>query len=186
MNAHPNLLSVNDSVLVIIDVQTQLTSVIAEAPGMCVRTAVLLQAAQQLQVPVLVTEQYPQGLGRTERVIISKLPDPLPIYEKTGFSCFSAPGFSDALQATKRKQVIIIGVEAHICVMQTALDFLAMGYQVYIVEDAVCSRKADHKLYALKRIYQQGATITNYESVMFEWLRDANHAEFKTLSRLIR
>lgn len=91
----------------------------------------------------------------------------------------------DALENTGRKQVILAGVEAHVCVLQTALELLYKGYPVYVVEDAVCSRKAEHKSYALQRLQQQGATIINYESVLFEWLRDAKHADFKSISALL-
>ncbi|WP_019864565.1 isochorismatase family protein [Methylovulum miyakonense] len=183
---NPVLLSAADSVLVIVDVQTKLTAVMAEATSMCTRAVVLLEAAQRLAIPVLVTEQFPQGLGRTERVILAKLPEFTPIFDKTAFSCCAARGFSEALQASGRKQIVLVGVEAHICVLQTALELLSVGYQVQVVEDAVCSRNPNHKLYALKRLSQQGVIVTNYESVLFEWLRDAAHLEFKALSRLLR
>lgn len=188
MNTHPNLLSATNSVLVIVDVQTKLTAVMAEAEVEALRkhTAIVLEAARHLAVPVLVTEQYPQGLGGTEAGLLAKLPEATPIFAKTVFSCCAAPGFSEALQATGRKQVVLLGQEAHVCILQTALELLFMGYQVQVIEDAVCSRNAEHKLYALKRLRQQGATITNHESVLFEWLRDATHPEFKTLSRLLR
>ena len=85
-----------------------------------------------------------------------------------------------------RKQIILAGLEAHVCVLQTALELLHNGYQVYVVEDAICSRKAEHKFYALQRMQQQGITITNYESVLFEWLRDASHPDFRSISGLLR
>ncbi|MDD2722797.1 MAG: isochorismatase family protein [Methylovulum sp.] len=181
-----SLLTAADSVIVVIDVQSKLTAVMAEAPGLCFHAGILLEVAQRLSVPVLVTEQYPQGLGLTERVLVTKLPENTLFFEKTGFSCCAAPGFSEALLATGRKQIILLGLETHVCVLQTALELLCLGYQVQVVEDAVCSRKEGHKLYALKRLGQQGVTVTNHESVVFEWLRDAAHPEFKAISRLLR
>jgi len=186
MNQHPNLLTAANSAMVVIDVQSKLTSVMSETQRICGHAGFLLEAASRLSVPVLVTEQYPQGLGRTERVLITKLPENTPIFEKSGFSCCAALGFSAALQATGRKQIILLGMEAHVCVLQTALELRHMGFQVHVVEDAVCSRKEAHKLFALKRLAQQGVTVTNHESVIFEWLRDAAHPEFKAISRLLR
>lgn len=186
MNTHPNLLSAQNSLLVVIDVQTKLTAAMSEAEQMLANASALLEAANRLSIPVIVTEQYPQGLGATESAISTKLLENTPILPKTGFSCCAAEGFNAALQASGRKQIIIIGQEAHVCVLQTALELLFISYQVHIVEDAVCSRIPAHKFYALNRLRQQGATISNYESVLFEWLRDAAHPEFKAISQLLR
>ena len=82
--------------------------------------------------------------------------------------------------------MILVGQETHVCILQTALDLMSLGYQVHVVEDAVCSRKAEHKFYALQRLQAQNVIITNYESVLFEWLRDANHPDFKIISGLLR
>lgn len=186
MNTHPNMLMAANSLLVLVDVQLKLTAVMPEAEMLRKNAAVLLEAAVRLEVPVLVTEQYPQGLGSVEPKLVARLPKDTPIFTKTGFSCTSAVGFSEALLASGRKQIILIGQETHVCILQTALELLFLGYHVQIVEDAVCSRDIKHKQGTLRRLRQQGATITNYESVLFEWLRDAAHPEFKTLSRLIR
>lgn len=185
---HPNLLTAPNSLLVVIDVQTKLTAAMpeTEAQLMIANAASLIEAAVLLDIPVLVTEQYPNGLGFTEKAITGKLIDYTLIFEKTGFSCCEAIGFTDALINSNRKQIILVGQEAHVCVMQTALELMLHDYQVHIVEDAICSRKAEHKFYALQRLQQQGATITNYESVLFEWLRDSSHPEFKKISGLLR
>lgn len=188
MATHLNLLTEQNSLLVVIDLQTKLTAAMPEAEAglMIANAASLIEAAGLLDVPVLLTEQYPTGLGFTEKAISSKLLDFTRIFEKTGFSCCEAIGFTNALVNTNRKQIILIGQEAHVCVLQTALELMHHDYQVYIVEDAICSRKAEHKFYALQRLQQQGATITNYESVLFEWLRDSTHPEFKSISGLLR
>lgn len=185
---HSNLLDSGSSVLVVVDIQSRLTAAMSEnaASAMTTTAQHLLKAAQMLDVPVLLTEQYPQGLGPTVAEIAENLPESTQRFEKTGFSCCAAVGFDQALAASGRRQAILIGQETHVCVLQTALDLLHNGYRVYVVEDAVCSRQVGHKLHALQRMQQQGATIVSGESVMFEWLRDARHPSFKALAALLR
>ncbi len=187
-STHPNLLDSDHSILVLVDMQTRLLAAMPEtqAKEMLSNCHKLLQAATNLAVPVLVTEQYPKGLGSTEPVIIRNLPPGIEIFEKTGFSCCAAEGFNSALARTERRQVILLGQEAHVCVLQTALELLHESYQVYVLEDAVCSRQLEHKFSALQRIRQQGGTVLNHESVLFEWLRGAKHPDFKVISSLIR
>ncbi|MGR9000264.1 MAG: hydrolase [Gammaproteobacteria bacterium] len=188
MNMHPNILSTENSLLILVDIQAKLSAVMpeAEAKLMKANAGILLEAAVILNVPVLLTEQYPKGLGATDTSIANKLTETTQVFEKTGFSCFAAEGFCAALESSGRKQIILSGVEAHVCVLQTALELLHKGYQVYVVEDAICSRKAEHKFYALERMQQQGTTIINYESVLFEWLKDARHPDFRSISDLLR
>ncbi|MFZ2170784.1 MAG: hydrolase [Methylococcaceae bacterium] len=187
MNTSPNILSSENSLLILVDIQAKLKAVMpeAEAKLMTENTGSLLEAAVILNIPVLLTEQYPKGLGATDTSIANKLPATTQAFEKTGFSCCAAEGFCAALESSSRKQIILAGLEAHVCVLQTALELLHNGYQVYVVEDAVCSRKAEHKFYALQRLQQQGITITNHESVLFEWLRDARHPDFRSISGLL-
>jgi isochorismate hydrolase len=184
MNTHPTLLKALDSVLVIVDMQTTLSSVMPEneAQSMHENTLSLLE----LSIPVLVTEQYPQGLGHTEIQINDALPDDAQLFDKTAFSCCGASGFMPTLEKIGRKQIILIGQEAHVCIMQTALDLTAQNFQVHVVEDAICARKTEHKFFALQRMQSQNIIITNYESVLFEWLRDASHPDFRAISGLLR
>ncbi|MBD9356552.1 hydrolase [Methylomonas sp. EbA] len=188
MAMHPNLLDANNSVLLVVDIQGRLSTVmpVLELQQMLMHGQRLLQAAGLLDVPVLVTEQYPQGLGPTQQEIGEYLPGNSRCFSKTGFSCCAADGFNQALVDTGRKQVVVIGQEAHVCVLQTALELLNQHYQVHVLEDAVCSRRAEHKNFALQRMQQQGATLSCHESVLFEWLRDARHSHFKTISALLR
>ncbi len=188
MNKPPALLSAANSLLVIVDLQTKLSAVMpaTEAKLITENAGSLVKAAAILNIPILVTEQYPKGLGTTDTSIIQKLPEATPIFEKTGFSCCLAEGFCNALESSERKQIILTGIEAHVCVLQTALELLHKGYQVYVVEDAICSRKSVHKVYALQRMQQQGITIINHESVLFEWLRDASHPDFRSISGLLQ
>lgn len=188
MTPHPNLLDSGNSLLLVVDMQGRLTSVMPEqeAAAMIANGIRLLEAAKILDVPVLLTEQYPKGLGPTAVEILERLPPAAKVFEKTGFSCCAADGFNQALAVSGRLQVILIGQEAHVCVLQTALELLHQGYQVYAVEDAVCSRKTEHKFNALRRMQQQGASIVCYESVLFEWLKDSQHPDFKAISSLLR
>lgn len=177
-----------NSLLVVIDVQTRLVSTLpdTDAAQMLKNGASLLKAADTLKIPVIVTEQYPKGLGHTDPQLINQLPKNSSVYDKTGFSCCTADGFVEFIKNSSRKQIILMGMETHVCVLQTAFELLENNYQVYIVEDTTCSRNTDHKYYALQRMQQHGATITCYESVLFEWLQNSNHPDFKTISKLIR
>lgn len=188
MNSHPNILSAENSLLIVVDLQSKLSAAMPEpdAELMVATAGSLVEAAGLLNIPVLLTEQYPKGLGPTDTAIGQKLPEGTQVFDKTGFSCCTAKDFCKALENSGRKQIILVGQEAHVCVLQTALELLHLGYQVHVAEDAICSRKAEHKFYALQRMQQQGITITNYESVLFEWVRDASHPDFKNISGLLR
>ncbi len=182
------LCSATDSALVVIDIQPTLTAAMPEsdAEQMLANTIVLLQAADALQLPVLLTEQYPKGLGETEQNLLTYLPASAEKFQKTGFSCCAAEGFRDALEKAARKQLVLVGQETHVCVLQTAFELDSLGYSVFVAEDSVCSRKQEHRYFALERMRQAGIHITNYESVLFEWMRDSTHPKFKELAKLIR
>ena len=182
------LLDVNDSLLLVVDMQPRL---LAAMKPMSAKTAVenvvkLLKAADLLNVPILLTEQYPKGLGHTIEAIDVELAQSTQRFEKTTFSCCGHEAFNQALLASGCKQIIIIGQEAHVCVLQTAIEIMAQGLQVHVVEDAVLSRHEQHKANALLRLQSLGTGVTNHESVLFEWLRDPKHAQFKAISGLVR
>lgn len=182
------LCQVGRSHLLLIDLQSRLLSAMPsiEREHVLSNTRILLQAANLLEIPVLLSEQYPRGLGHTEESVIGSLPPQNTTVEKTSFSCCGEPGYLQHLQNENRQQVVIAGVEAHICVLQTAIELTKKGKQVFVVEDAVCSRNPANKQNALARLRQAGVIITNIESVLFEWLGDATHPQFKALSALIR
>jgi nicotinamidase-related amidase len=146
--------------------------------------AILLQAANLLEIPVVHTEQYPKGLGHTISALSPYLNSKLAV-EKLAFSCCAEPTFNRRLYGDK-PQVILMGMESHICILQTALDLLKAGKQVLVVEDAVISRNPSNKQNALNRLRQAGVLIVNAESVVFEWLGVAEGDAFKTISKLIR
>ena len=183
----PMTCGADSSVLVVVDIQTKLTRVmpIKVLARLQRYTGVLIKAANALRIPILVTEQYPKGLGHLEQEISVLLADDARRYEKTSFSCAGTNDFVEALSGSGRKQVILVGMEAHVCVLQTALDLQALGYQIFVVADAVCSRHRESYETALSRMRQAGVIIVNAESVLFEWMRDAKHEQFKTVQSLI-
>ena len=176
------------SQLLIIDVQERLAHTMGEEvlAKLVRNTSILLEAAAALAIPVLRTEQYPKGLGPTLPEIIAKLPPDQTAYEKTCFSSCGAAGIEPLLNHAARPQMIITGMEAHICVLQSAIQLQQRGTQVFVVQDAVCSRSKKHYKNALARMQQAGIIISNTESVLFEWLGDSSHPQFKSLSKLIR
>lgn len=174
------------SQLVIVDVQERLCSVMsAEAmPAIIKHAEILLQAARLLNVPIVVSEQYPKGLGHTVEALMAHVTGD-DVIEKTCFSCADSEHFNSKLSAG-RPQIILAGMESHICVLQTALQLQSAGKQVFVVEDAVISRNPQNKANALYRLRHAGVIVTNTESVVFEWLKVAEGDAFKTISRLVR
>lgn len=174
------------SQLVIVDMQVKLASVMAlESMQLTIKNcSVLAQAAHVLSVPLIVTEQYPQGLGPTLPEIQQHSTHIKPVV-KTTFSASGEPRFNQQLHRDQ-SQVVLAGMEAHICVLQTALSLQQMGKQVFVVEDAIISRNSANKANAIARLREAGCVITNTESVLFEWLGNANHPAFKEVSKLIR
>ena len=182
------LCDASQSRLLIIDEQERLLGAMADKPRAQVlkNSAILLQAAQALSVPVIRSEQYPRGLGATDSSIESQLTEDTLKIEKTAFSCCAVAEVAELTHQQVLPQWIIAGIETHVCVLQTALQLQAAGQQVFVVSDACCSRKKAHHKNALQRLSQAGVIVTNTESVLFEWLRDAKHPQFKTLSKLIQ
>lgn len=174
------------SQLVVVDLQTRLANVMpVEAMQLVIQnTAILLQAAKILAVSTLYTEQYPKGLGHTVSELLPFL-EPNSAIEKTAFSCLGEPKFKAKLNRDK-PQIILSGMEAHICLLQTALDLVTSNYQVFIAEDAIISRNPTNKANAIARLREAGCIISNTESICFEWLGKAEGDAFKTISKLIR
>jgi nicotinamidase-related amidase len=174
-------------VLVVVDVQERLFNAMdaERRDDMVANVKILLAAAQRLGVPVLVTEQYPRGLGRTLPEVKTLLGD-TPAFEKTAFSCAGAEGFLDRLRALGADQVLLTGIEAHVCVLLTALDLLERGFRVSIVGDAVCSRRPASLETGLAQARQAGAVVTSTETVVFQLLGSADNEAFRELSKLLR
>ena len=176
-----------ECLVVVMDVQQKLTAAMPNGvrERVLARINILLTTANTLSVPIMVTEQYPKGLGHTEPALSEQLAGVVRVIEKTSFSAMNATGFAEHVEQSGRNQIILVGMETHICILQTALDMQAAGFQVFVVEDAVSSRSKANQYNALQRLRGAGVIVTNVESVFFEWLGDASQAEFKTLAQLI-
>jgi nicotinamidase-related amidase len=171
--------------MLLIDMQERLLPAMSEREAATESCAILLTAARQVGVPIVISEQYPKGLGRT-LPRLADLAQANEILEKVEFSCFANPGLRARLTGTDRAQTVIVGIEAHVCVLQTALEMAADGRKVFVVADAVTSRKVESKAIALQRMAAAGVEVVTTEMVLFEWLRSAQAPEFRTVSRLIR
>ena len=182
----PTLLKVDLSQLLIVDVQTRLIGVMPEADvESCLKqSGILVQAAALLAVPIILTEQYPKGLGHTDPALMAQLSGVTPV-EKTAFSCLAEAKVKRQL-SRDRSQIVLAGMEAHICILQTALDLMAAGKQVHVAEDAIISRSPNNKANAVARMRAAGCIISNTESIVFEWLGRAEGDAFKKISQLIR
>jgi|TARA_B100000795_G_scaffold150889_1_gene113037 nicotinamidase-related amidase len=176
-----------DSLVVVMDVQQKLTSVmpIEVKESVVEKINILLTIANTLFIPIIVTEQYPDGLGPTVPALNEQLTRSVAVIEKTSFSAFDALNFAEHIKQSGRKQIVLVGMEAHICILQTALALQKEGFRVFVVEDAVCSRSKTNQDNGLQRLRKAGVIVTNVESVFFEWLGDASKAEFKDLVKLI-
>ncbi|HXG67811.1 MAG TPA: isochorismatase family protein, partial [Blastocatellia bacterium] len=144
------------------------------------------QGARLLEIPIIVTEQYPRGLKHTAQEIIPHLPPDSRTIEKICFSSCGADDFMAQLEGRNVKQVIVCGIEAHICVTQTVVDLLLRGYEVHLLVDCITSRKRESKEVALARLTQAGAVPSNLEMALFEMMRTADSAQFKAVQSLIK
>ena len=176
-------MSRGDTALLVIDVQEKLLDAIDEGPRIAWNVRRLIDAAHVLGLPVVATEQYPEGLGPTVAELAKRL-GPMP--SKLTFSCGGCPKISEELQAHDIQKVLVCGIEAHVCVGQTVFDLLADGRRAYVAVDAVGSRfDVDYRT-SIQRMDSAGATLTTTEAAMFEWCQAAGTPEFKEISRLAR
>lgn len=176
------LLKREDSLLLLIDVQEKLTPAVLDSNALISRCEWLLKLAHKMEVPILASEQYPKGLGSTIAPLGSYL-NAKECVDKVYFSCMSDANYTQRLKQFHKKQVILIGIEAHVCVMQTALEMKEHGFDVFVVVDAVSSRGQHNLKYGLERMRQEGVYLVTSEMVFFEWLRKAGTPEFKELSK---
>ena len=173
------------SVLLVIDIQAKLAPAIENVDGVVANTIKLLNVADALEVPILATEQYPRGLGPTIDELVPLIPEGATI-EKEHFCSTNDPTCAARLDDLGRRQVILTGMEAHICVLQTALDLKAKDYEPIIVADAVSSRSSANHGAALDRARHEGVDIATTEMVVYEWLERANTDAFRKVLPLIK
>ncbi len=183
---HPAVLDRRRAALAVIDMQEAFRPMIADFAALAQRIAVTVQACQILDVPIIVTEQYPKGLGRTAAEIVAYLPAGIVQLEKLTFSACGVQEFDLQLREHHAEQVIVCGIEAHICVSQTAHDLLQLGYQVHLLSDAVAARLPHNREVAIQKLTRNGAIISSVELALFELCGSAGTPEFKQVQELVK
>lgn len=179
------LLTVQNSALMVVDVQGKLATTVVDGEAVIDRITRLVKAARLLTLPVIWVEQNPQGLGRTVAPIAEALDD-TPCYEKTAFNAMASPGIASAVTRLKRRHMLVCGIEAHVCVYQSVYGLLDAGMPVSVLEDCVSSRTESNRRTGLARMSHLGAALRSMEMALFELLGDASHPAFKQLLPLIK
>jgi len=179
------MFSPEKSVLVVIDVQEKLTPLMHERETLLKNIQILIQAAQGLDIPILWSEHVPEKIGATVESIRRLMPTQKPIVKRS-FGCGGEESFTKALASLYRKQIIVAGIETHVCVYQTVAQLLGSSYKVQVVADAVSSRASSNKDVGLERIKSCGGVITSTETILFELLQTAQHSQFKNILDLVR
>lgn len=174
------LLRAQDCLVLVVDIQVQLAKAMPDVDACLDRARLVLEAATALNVPVLASEQYPKGLGPTHPAL-ADLVDSDAITAKLAFAATGEADFVGALERTGRDTVVVMGMEAHVCVLQTALGLVGLGKKVAVVADAVQSRTPESKALALERMRSAGVAVVNAEMVVFEWMERAGTPAFKQL-----
>jgi len=175
----------NDTMLLIIDIQERLAVVMKEKDKVVKNTQHLIELAKMIHIPVVVTEQYPKGLGRTIAELQSAIPGYKPI-EKTAFDCCGEPSFLSEIKKLGKKKIIVTGMETHVCVLQTTTSLLQAGFVTHVVEDAICSRTKENWKTGIAFMHDAGAIVTSTETVLFQLLKVAGTEEFKKISQRIK
>ena len=183
---HSKILDANTAALVVVDIQEGFRNAIPDFALIASRASTVVRGFQILNVQVIVTEQYPKGLGHTAEEIHLVLPDDFEVFEKTAFSSCGAEPFLAKLQEFGVKQVVLCGLETHVCVNQTAHDLLERGFDVHILTDCVCSRFEHDKTAGLAKMQMSGVVPSSIEMALFELMRDARHEQFKEIQALIK
>ncbi len=185
MAAEKFLLERGDAMLLVIDIQERLAVVMKEKEKVVKNTQHLLELAKMINIPVVVTEQYPKGLGRTVPELQSSIPGYKPI-EKTSFDCCGEPSFLAEIRKLGKKKIIVTGMETHVCVLQTTTSLLQSGFVVHVVQDAICSRTKENWKTGIAFMHDAGAVVTCTETVLFQLLKVAGTEEFKKISQRIK
>ena len=179
------MLAVDKCALVVIDIQGKLSQLMYQKEALFENAQKLIKGVQVLEIPIIVTEQYPKGLGPTIPEIAALFPNFKPI-PKVAFSCCGDEGFQRELLAVNRRQILICGIETHVCVYQTTVDLIASGHEVQVVADVVSSRTAENREIGLQRMRDEGAKITSTEMALFELMRAAEGPKFKEVSKIVK
>ena len=169
----------------IIDIQEKLFPVMAEKEAMVSKCRILIEGLRLLDIPVAVTQQYTKGLGPTVGEI-SSLFDPFTFIEKSSFSCLDEPAYLSALEQSGKRNVLICGIESHVCVLQTAIDLMENGFRPVVISDCITSRDLKEKQIALQRLALEGIGVSTAESILFELTRYSTATEFRAISKLVK
>lgn len=180
-----SLLTRDDTALVAIDFQEKLMPAMSNRARLTEQTIRLVKGMKVLGIPAIVTQQYTKGIGETDAAIAEALGD-FQHVEKTTFSCLANEEFASRIKSLNKKNIVVCGIEAHICVQQTVLQLLEQGYNVYLVADCISSRSEEDKLWAISRMGEAGAVVTTYESVLYEIMRDSKAEGFKAVSAIVK
>ena len=183
---HRNLLDSSKTALVVVDVQEAFRSAIGDFALAASNISRAVRGFSVLEIPVLITEQYPKGLGRTAEEVLLALPEKGEIFEKTAFSAFGSDEFADSLRSKGVRQIALCGFEAHVCVSQTAHDLIENGYEVHLLTDCVASRFDHDKRAGVDKMFAAGVVPSSVETALFELMRDSKHPSFKALQDLIK
>ena len=184
--SHPRILDRNKTALVVIDFQEAFRSAIPEFPQIASRISIAVRGFQILNLPIIATEQYPKGLGRTAEEVLFSMPTDFEFVEKTAFSSCGALPFLEKLRASGATQIVLCGLESHICVSQTAHDLLNEGFEVHVMTDCIGSRYTQDKDASLRKMQMSGVVPSTMEMALIELLRDARHEQFKEIQGLIK
>lgn len=179
-------ITAENTMALVIDFQEKLVPVIEHNEELLHNTQILIKGLQELQVPMIITQQYTKGIGMTVPALAELYGEGFAYEDKVTFSCVGEETILTKLKSLGKKNIIVCGIEAHICVLQTVIDLIALGYQVLLVEDCIGSRKESDRQVGIRRALQEGALSTSYESVLFELTGVARTDTFKAISRLIK
>ncbi|MDP4183757.1 MAG: hydrolase [Bacteroidota bacterium] len=176
---------IENTTALIIDMQEKLVPAMSQKEELLHNCLILIQGLQELAVPTAVTQQYSKGLGETISEVKALIPDFNPI-EKTDFSCLDESVYTQWLTTQQKKDIILCGIEAHVCVLQTAIDMKQKGFNPVVVFDCISSRTQENKSLVLERLRHEGIMVTSYESVLFELTRSAKAPNFRAISKLVK
>jgi len=179
------MLAIQSCCLVVVDVQGKLARLMSDRESLFRNIRILIQGAGVLDIPILWCQQVPEALGPTVPEIAELLTGCQPI-DKASFSCGGAEEFNIQLEALNRRQILLCGIETHVCIYQTAIDLMGRGLDVTVVADAVSSRTAENKQIALNRLAAEGTAVAGTEMVLFELLKTARHPQFRQIARLVK
>lgn len=175
-----------NTIALAIDFQERIIPAMSQREELIGNTLKLMEGLRILEVPIIATQQYTKGLGMTSDKIMSAVGENFKYFDKLTFSCLEDEAINKEIQSHNKKNIIVFGIEAHVCVMQTVVDLQKEGYQVILVEDCISSRKEHDKDIALQRMVAEGVVFTTYESILFELTRKAGSETFKRISKLIK